>query len=85
MNAPYMSAYIDQVQMYMWMSGLDESTFLFFNKNTADMHSFTVRYNPQIVKALINKTMLVRNGIKNRELPECHCPEGEHKKLALAC
>lgn len=82
-NAPYMDTYIMQVQMYMWLAQYDETRFLFFNKNSSDMISFSVSLNMDIVNAVLTKVKLIRDGIKNRELPQCFCAEKEHDHLVL--
>lgn len=75
--------YLVQVQLYMWLSGVRNSIFLFFNKNTSDMLSIKMAYNEEVVQRTLQFVRSVRESLKSKVLLECTCKKQDHAELML--
>lgn len=77
--------YIIQVQVYMFLSEINQAIILIINKNTDDLQSIIIEYNPDIAEGAIQKTHRISSmdslplGIKNEEKQPYQCKMCEFK------
>lgn len=64
-----LQAHIDQVQLYMWMSGTREAIVLYIDKDESLLSQFWVKYDQKIVSRYLNNIADARNGMRGGDLP----------------
>jgi len=82
-SCSFFSKYLIQIQMYMWLSGIHNGIFLFFNKDSSTMYSLPVSYSESIVDDVLKFVSDIRHCIRNSILPECTCKKQDHVDLKL--
>lgn len=80
---PFIKKYLIQVNLYMWMAGIYDAAFLFFNKNTGEMRSIQIKYDNNVVNNAIAFVGLIRKHIVDQTLPQCICDKAVHANLSL--
>jgi hypothetical protein len=62
--------HIQQVQLYMYMSGLNYAVLIYENKNTQERMYYTIKRDLQLIKEeLLPKVDLVNDGVVTKSLP----------------
>jgi hypothetical protein len=63
------SAHVDQLQLYMFLSGVHHGILLYENKNTQEIKMFTVDYNEENIEPILQKVLYVNKCVENKVLP----------------
>jgi hypothetical protein len=84
-NKSPMPKHVIQAQMYMWLTGLDSSTILYFNKEDSSMLSFYIKYSKSIVDGVLSNVSLFRDSIRTDKLPERKICETQTCSRAKKC
>lgn len=59
-----------QLQLYMYLSGIKQGVLFYENKDTQDTEEFWIDYNEKIVKEIVEKIRTVNEHVANETFPE---------------
>ncbi len=64
-----LDAHLDQVNLYLFLLGIQRAIVVYFDKDTSDWMQFHVMYDKARVERLLEKIRTVKNGIQLGEVP----------------
>jgi CRISPR/Cas system-associated exonuclease Cas4 (RecB family) len=72
--------HVQQIQLYMYMTGIHSGILLYENKNTQEMMDFYVEYNEEVVQEVVIKIMKAKQ-YKERTI----IPPRDYAKSSMQC
>lgn len=74
------SAAIVQANLYMWLTGIPRAVILAENKNTQDIKTFFIEFEPQKIKKYLEQHLKVLSYLKRKVLPKPCCTSCQDKR-----
>lgn len=79
-------AHVQQLQLYMFLSGIHHGILLYENKNTQEIKMFKIDYNEEQIGPILEKVIYVNQCVNNKCLPpregirtDYKCKKCEHR------
>jgi len=82
-NYPVSSAII-QANLYMFLASIPRAIILTENKNTQEVKTFFIKFEPEKIYNYLNQHLKVLEYLKNKKLPKCVC-KSSNDKLFKSC
>jgi len=61
--------HLQQILMYMYLTGVKKGILLYENKNTQEIREFAIEYDEEIVEDLIKKASVINSYVLEKKLP----------------
>ena len=80
-----MQAHLEQVQLYMWMLGVNEAVILYLEKDESLLAEFLVKRDDSVAEMLVKRVIDARKGMESKTPPPREICDSQTCARAKAC
>ena len=80
-----LQAHIDQVQLYMWLLGVERAVVIYLEKDESLIAQFVVEKDDMVAEAFIKRVTQARDGMINKVVPDRELCDSATCSRAKAC